>query len=151
VTLHDTILYEKSFPVEGGAFENAGVVSTQVKVVLTRLNFPKNVVRRTAIVTYEAEMNICSYSEGGKIAFRVTPNDITIEATDKGQGIADIELAMKEGYSTATEKIRRMGFGAGMGLRNMEHFSDTFFISSEIGKGTYLKMVIRRHGNGDGK
>jgi serine/threonine-protein kinase RsbT len=147
VTSHETVLFEGSFPVDGGAFENAGHVSTHVKALLTGMKLPKDIVRRTAIATYEAEMNICSYAERGTISLRVTPDDITIEAIDEGQGIADIELAMKEGYSTATRKIWRMGFGAGMGLGNMKHFSDVFSISSEVGKGTHVKIVIHRHGD----
>jgi anti-sigma regulatory factor (Ser/Thr protein kinase) len=95
------------------------------------------------MVTYEAEINICSYAERGRIVLRVTPKFVTIEAIDEGQGIADIELAMEEGYSTATDKIRHMGFGAGMGLANIKRYSDTFRIISEVNKGTHLKMIIR--------
>lgn len=134
--------YEKSFPVEEG-FENAGRVAGEVKALLTDMNLPKQVIRRASVVTYEAEMNICSYANRGAIFLRVTPKFITIEAIDEGQGISDIGLAMKEGYSTATDKIRSMGFGAGMGLSNIRKFSDTFRIISEVGKGTHLKMLIR--------
>lgn len=137
------VLHEQSFLVQGNSFENAGHVSTQVKALLKKLELPDDVVRRAAIVTYEAEVNICSYAERGKITLRVTPKFLTIEVTDEGQGIPDVELAMKEGYSTATDKIRRMGFGAGMGLSNMRGFSDTFRIISEVDKGTRLKMIIR--------
>lgn len=137
---HETL--EKSFSVKGG-LENAGLISSQVKVLLTGMNLSKQTIRRAAVVTYEAETNICSYADHGKIVLRVTPKFVIIEAIDEGQGIKDIELAMKEGYSTATEKIRSMGFGAGMGLSNMKNFSDTFRIISEVGKGTHLKMIIR--------
>jgi anti-sigma regulatory factor (Ser/Thr protein kinase) len=143
VISHEPVIYENSFHVKGSTFDNAGNVSTQVKALLRRLKLPKEVVRRAAIVIYEAEMNICSYAELGTINLRVTPKHISIEAIDKGQGIADIQLAMKEGYSTATEKIWHMGFGAGMGLSNMKRFSDSFHITSEVGKGTYVKMIIR--------
>ena len=139
---HEALSCEKSFPVKGGTFENAGRVSSQVKSLLTKMGLPKQVIRRAAIVTYEAEINICSYADRGKILLRVTPKFIIIEAIDEGQGITDIELAMKEGYSTATDNIRSMGFGAGLGLSNMKNFSDTFRIISEIGKGTHLKMII---------
>ena len=139
---HESVVYENSFPIEGKTFKNAGRVSSQVKALLKKMELSKEVVRRAAVVTYEAEINICCYAERGKIVLRVTPKFVTIEAIDEGQGIADIELAMKEGYSTATEKIRRMGFGAGMGLSNMKTFSDTFRIISEPGKGTHLKMII---------
>jgi anti-sigma regulatory factor (Ser/Thr protein kinase) len=77
------------------------------------------------------------------IRLRVVPDSILIEAIDEGQGIPDIELAMQPGYSTATQKIREMGFGAGMGLCNIKSFSDIFHISSEVGKGTHLKMIIK--------
>ncbi len=144
----ETLVYEDSFPVEGGIFENAGQVSGRIKALLTNMKLSKEVIKRVAIVAYEAETNICSYAEHGRIVLRVTPKFVTIEAIDEGQGIADIELAMKEGYSTATEEIRRMGFGGGMGLSNMRNSSDTFRIISEIGKGTHLKMIIvRRQGS----
>ena len=139
---HESVVYENSFPIEGKTFKNAGRVSSQVKALLKKMELSKEVVRRAAVVTYEAEINICCYAERGKIVLRVTPKFVTIEAIDEGQGIADIELAMKEGYSTATPQIRRMGFGAGMGLSNMKNFSDTFRIISEPGKGTHLKMII---------
>jgi anti-sigma regulatory factor (Ser/Thr protein kinase) len=142
VISHETVVYEKSFSVEGRTFKNAGRVSTQVKALLQKMKLSKEVARRAAIVTYEAEINICSYAERGKIVLRVTPKQITIEAIDEGQGIPDIKLAMKEGYSTATDKIRHMGFGAGMGLGNIKHFSDFFCITSEMGKSTHLKMII---------
>ena len=142
VAPHENVVYENSFPVEGKTFKNAGRVSSEVKSLLNKMELPKEVVRRAAIVTYEAEINICCYADCGKIVLRVTHKFITIEAIDEGQGIADIELAMKEGYSTATPQILRMGFGAGMGLSNMKIFSDTFRIVSEPGKGTHLKMII---------
>lgn len=144
VNVRDTVIFERSFPVEGGAFDNAGLISTKIKGLLTELGLPRDLVRRTAIVTYEAEMNICSYADRGVVIIRVTDGDITVEANDHGQGIADIDQAMKEGYSTATEEIWRMGFGAGMGLRNMKHFSDRFSIVSTVGEGTQVKMVILR-------
>jgi len=143
VTSHETVIYENSFLVEGKTFKNAGHVSSQVKNLLQKMKFSKEVVRRAAIVTYEAEINICSYAERGKIILRVKPEEINIEAIDEGQGIADIELAMEEGYSTATPKIVHMGFGAGMGLANIKRFSDVFRITSEVGKGTHLEMIIR--------
>lgn len=151
MTFHETALYENSFSVKGGTFENAGRVSTQIKALLKGMLLPKAIVRRVAIVTYEAEMNICSYANCGRIVIRVTSTRVTIEVTDKGQGIADIKLAMQTGYSTATEKIRRMGFGAGMGLSNIKRFSDSFRITSEVGIGTHLKMIILINKDREGK
>jgi serine/threonine-protein kinase RsbT len=142
VISHETVTYENTFPLEGRTFKNAGRISRQVKTLLQKMKLPKDVARRVAIVTYEAEINICSYAERGKIILQVTPRQIIIEAVDEGQGIADIKLAMKEGYSTATERIRHMGFGAGMGLSNIKNFSDFFQITSEVGKGTHLKMIV---------
>lgn len=139
----ENVIYENSFPVEGKTFNNAGYVSGEVKTLLQKMNFSQEIVRRAAIVTYEAEINICSYADRGRIILRITPKEITIEAIDEGPGIADIELAMKEGYSTATENIFHMGFGAGMGLANIKHYSDFFRITSEVGKGTHLEMIIR--------
>lgn len=138
----ENVIFENSFPIEGRTFENAGYVSRQVKTLLQTMKFSQQIVRRAAIVTYEAEINICSYANRGRIILKVTPKEIIIEAIDEGPGIADIELAMKEGYSTATENIFHMGFGAGMGLSNIKHYSDIFLITSEIGKGTRLKMII---------
>lgn len=138
----ESVIYENSFPVEGGAFDTAGCVSTRVKALLQEIKLTGNVVRRAAVATYEAEMNIRAYAVRGTITLRVTAGQITIEATDTGQGIPDIELAMKEGFSTATKEIRRMGFGAGMGLSNMKKCTDSLIITSETGKGTNLKMTI---------
>ena len=142
---HETVVYQNSFPVEGKTFKNAGRVSSEVKALLKGMQLSQEVVRRAAVVTYEAEINICCYADRGRIVLRVTPKFITIEAIDEGEGIDDIELAMTDGYSTATDHIRSMGFGAGMGLSNMKNFSDTFRIISEPGKGTHLKMIIAIH------
>jgi anti-sigma regulatory factor (Ser/Thr protein kinase) len=139
---HETIIFETSFPVKGGTFEGAGRAATRIKELLKDMGFANEIVRRAATIVYEAEINICSYALSGTILLRVTTEGITIEATDVGEGIPDIDLAMKEGYSTATERIRQMGFGAGMGLTNIKTFSDSFHITSETGRGTHLKMVI---------
>lgn len=146
----EALIYESAFPVEGGNFDAAGSVSSQIKAILKRMKLPNEVIRRAALVTYESEINIVSYANHGNIILRVTPEHVMIEAIDEGQGIADIELAMQEGYSTATEKIREMGFGAGMGLSNIRNFSDFFRITSEVGKGTHLRMVINRETVFDG-
>lgn len=136
-------LYEGSFAVVGGNFDHAGEVSTNIKAILKRVGLPKDMIRKAALVAYESEINIVSYAKRGMIRLRVVPDCIMIEAIDEGQGIPDIEQAMQPGFSTASPKIREMGFGAGMGLCNIKSFSDLFHISSEIGKGTYLKMVIK--------
>ena len=140
---NETVIYENYFPVEGGTYNNAGYASSQIKALLKRMKLSKEVFRRAALVTYESEINIASYANHGKIVLRVTNDHVMIEAIDEGPGIVDIKLAMKKGYSTATERVRKMGFGAGMGLCNIKKFSDCFRITSEIGKGTHLKMVIK--------
>ena len=134
--------YEKNFFVEGGNFQAAGNVSSEIKSILKELGLPKDTVRRAAIVCYESEINIVSYAKKGEIILLADDRFVQIEAKDEGSGIPDIELAMEEGYSTATAQVREMGFGAGMGLSNMKRYSDDFFISSEVGVGTYVKMVV---------
>jgi len=133
--------YEHSFIIKGNIFENAGRISGKVKKLLQKMRLPEEIVRRAAIVVYEAEINISLYAELGRIVLRVLPEEIIIEARDEGRGIPNIELAVKEGYSTSTEDIWHMGFGAGMGFSNMKKFSDVFNITSTVGKGTNLKMI----------
>jgi len=142
----DNLIYEESFPVEGGNFEAAGQVSSNIKAVLKRLNLPKEIIRRAALVAYESEINIVSYALQGRIKLAVTDKEVFVEAIDEGPGIEDIELAMQAGYSTANERIREMGFGAGMGLTNINTYSDLFTIASEVGKGTHLRMIVKIDG-----
>jgi len=134
--------YQRNFYVEGGNFNYAGTVSTSIKSILRDMGLPGNVVTKSALVSYESEINIVSYAKKGIIKLTVDSNTVQIEVIDEGPGIPDIELAMQEGYSTADHKIREMGFGAGMGLANMKKYADVFHISSEVGKGTHLKMTI---------
>ena len=140
--VHEKPIFESSYTVQGGNFDEAGKVASQIKVILKKLGLHADVVRKAALVAYESEINIVSYARKGTINISVTPQSVKIETIDEGQGIPNIELAMQEGYSTASAKIREMGFGAGMGLCNIKKFSDEFQITSEIGKGTYLKMII---------
>jgi anti-sigma regulatory factor (Ser/Thr protein kinase) len=133
---------EQKFEIKGGDFGNAGSVSTKIKDKLKEIGIPSSIVRRVAIATYEAEMNIVMYAYHGILNFVLTPQQIKIIVDDKGPGIEDIGLAMQEGYSTATEEMREMGFGAGMGLPNIKKNSDEFEITSQVNKGTKLKIVI---------
>jgi serine/threonine-protein kinase RsbT len=135
-------LNQYSFNIEGGNFNDAGTVSTRIKSILKQKGLPNDVVRKSAIVCYEAEINIVSYARKGTVNLTVTPETIEIEVFDEGPGIPDIETAMQQGYSTANQQIREMGFGAGMGLHNINTYSDKFDISSEVNKGTFLKMII---------
>lgn len=133
--------------MQGGNFDEAGKVASQIKVILKKLGLQADVVRKAALVAYESEINIVSYARKGTINISITPQRVKIETIDEGQGIPDIELAMQEGYSTASAKIREMGFGAGMGLCNIKKYSDVFQIASEVDKGTYLKMIIHVENN----
>ena len=135
-------LYEGCLTVAGGNFDNAGEVSGSIKTILKQMGLPSDVVRKAALVAYESEINIVSYARKGMIRLHVVSDSILIEAIDEGPGIPDIELAMRPGYSTASAKVREMGFGAGIGLCNIKNFSDIFRISSKVGRGTYLKMII---------
>jgi anti-sigma regulatory factor (Ser/Thr protein kinase) len=140
--VHEKPIFEGNYTVQGGNFDEAGKVASHIKVSLKKLGLHTDVIRKAALVAYESEINIVSYARKGTINISITPKRVKIETIDEGQGIPDIDLAMQEGYSTANAKIREMGFGAGMGLCNIKKFSDEFQITSEIGKGTYLKMII---------
>ncbi len=137
-----TLKYKNTFPVEGGNFDNAGVISLQIKNIIRDMGFPDDIQRRAAIAIYESELNIISYARAGNINVRIAPHLICIDAADEGPGIEDIDRAMKDGYSTANDRIREMGFGAGMGLSNIKKCSDKFEIISETNKGTHLKILI---------
>ncbi len=123
-------------------FSTAGEASSNIKKVLKLLGIDSKIIRRASIAIYEAEINIAIHSYGGKIILYVQENSIKIIALDKGPGINNIDLAMKEGFSTATHEIREMGFGAGMGLPNIKKCSDEFSITSESGKYTRLEIAI---------
>ncbi len=135
---------ESTYSVLGRDFANAGKVSTQIKDMLKRLGVHPAVVRRVAIVSYEAEMNLVMYATRGKVLLNVSSEDITLRIEDEGPGIPDINLAMQEGYSTATAEMREMGFGAGMGLPNIRRNADEFNISSELGQGTRLYVRVKQ-------
>jgi anti-sigma regulatory factor (Ser/Thr protein kinase) len=135
---------EGSFHIVGGDFIRAGEASTALKKQLIDLGIEEETIRRVSIATFEAEMNIIIYATAGIIRYTITPEEITIIAEDMGPGIEDIELAMQEGYSTAPDWVREMGWGAGMGLPNMKKNSDIFKIESIVGEGTTVEMVIRR-------
>ncbi|MDH5466762.1 MAG: ATP-binding protein [Candidatus Aminicenantes bacterium] len=132
----------QTFEITGNDFSKAGSISTTVKEILQEIGIDSSVIRRAAIASYEAEMNVVMYADKGQLILTVTPEKFTISVEDEGQGIENIELAMQEGYSTATEEMREMGFGAGMGLPNIKKNSDEFEIASIPGKGTSLKMTF---------
>ncbi len=136
--------FESVYYVLGRDFPNAGKVSTSIKDTLKRLGVHPAVVRRVAIVSYEAEMNLVMYASRGTISLSVSPDAVTLHVEDEGPGIPDIGLAMQEGYSTATSEMREMGFGAGMGLPNIKRNADEFEIQSEVGRGTRLHIRVRQ-------
>lgn len=131
-----------TFNVEKDDFDRAGEASSSIKKILRQLGIDAAIIRRIAIASYEAEINIVIHSLGGNIDIEIDPVRIRVVASDRGPGIEDIELAMQEGYSTASEKVREMGFGAGMGLPNMKKCSDKFNVESELGKGTIITMEM---------
>ena len=139
----NTILLEKTYALQGGDFMRAGEVSSSIKKTLKEIGIDSQIIRRMAIASFEAEINVVCYAEQGTFNLTITPDMLKVVVQDVGQGIADIELAMKEGYSTATEAIREMGFGAGMGLPNIKKNVDRLVIDSMVGKGTRLEMVIK--------
>ena len=130
------------FDVDGDNFSSAGEASVQVKRMLRQIGIPADVIRRVSVAMYEGEINMVIHADGGDADVLVEPNKITIVLADKGPGIADIELAMTEGYSTAPENVRSLGFGAGMGLPNMKRYTDDMKIESVVGEGTTVTMTV---------
>jgi anti-sigma regulatory factor (Ser/Thr protein kinase) len=136
-------LFHQKYSIAGGDFNNAGRASSKLRTVLKQIGIPSLAVRRAATAAYEAEMNVVIYARRGELNLTVTPQQITVIVEDQGQGIPDIDLAMQEGYSTASREIREMGFGAGMGLPNIERNTDELEISSVVEHGTRVKFVVK--------
>ncbi len=130
------------FEVDGADFTSAGNASVQVKKNLRQLGINADTIRRVSIAMYEGEINMVIHAGGGTADVSVFEDRIEIVLDDNGPGIPDISLAMQEGYSTATESARNLGFGAGMGLPNMKRYTDQMTIESEVGKGTKITMVV---------
>ncbi len=130
------------YEVDGNDFMSAGVASADVKKNLKMLGFPGEVIKRVAIAMYEGEINMVIHASGGVATVEVCDEYISIVLADKGPGIANVELAMSEGYSTAPDRIRALGFGAGMGLPNMKKYCDEFKIDTELGVGTTVYMKV---------
>lgn len=129
------------FDIEGGDFSKAGFASSQLKRILKQLVTDHKVVKKTVVALYEAEVNVVAHAYSGKVIIDIDTDKIQIKVNDKGPGIEDIDQAMEEGYSTASEQVREMGFGAGMGLANIKNNSDEFNITSEVGVGTQLEII----------
>jgi serine/threonine-protein kinase RsbT len=130
------------FEITGGDFSNAGRTSTSIKEILQEIGIDSSIIVRTAIASYEAEMNVVMYAHRGLLTLNITPEKLSLKLEDEGAGIDNIDLAMKEGFSTATDEMREMGFGAGMGLPNIKKNADKFEISSIPDKGTSLEITI---------
>ncbi|MBK7628237.1 MAG: anti-sigma regulatory factor [Bacteroidales bacterium] len=127
--------------IAGGDFGKAGNAASSVKKILRQLNIDHSISKRIVIALYEGEVNVVAHAYSGIIDADIDDTKIKITITDKGPGIADIEQAMQEGYSTATPQVREMGFGAGMGLSNMKKNSDSMKISSIPGDGTTVELI----------
>ena len=131
-----------TFDIEKGNFTNAGNASGSVKKTLKQLNVDPSSIKRIVVALYEAEINAVAHAYGGKIDIDIDGDKIVMVVADQGPGIPNIELAMTEGYSTASQKVREMGFGAGMGLPNMKKNTDKLDIQTELGVGTTITMTV---------
>ena len=130
------------FDVDGSDFSSAGAASVMVKKKLRQLGYPPDIIRKVSIAMYEGEINMVIHANGGTADVDVYDDRIEIILSDTGPGIPDVELAMQEGYSTARDNIRNLGFGAGMGLPNMKKYTDSMKIDTEVGKGTTITMTV---------
>jgi anti-sigma regulatory factor (Ser/Thr protein kinase) len=132
-----------NYIVQGGDYSAAGDASSSVKKALKQLGLDPAVIRKAAIAMYEAEINMIIHANGGEAFCNVTPERVEVILRDNGPGIADVSLAMKAGYSTASEEARNLGFGAGMGLPNIAKYTDTLDIETEIGVGTTVTFTVK--------
>ncbi len=130
------------FDIDGDDFTSAGQASVQIKKILRQLGLPSEIIRRVSIAMYEGEINMVIHASGGDVDVRVTEEYIEMILSDKGPGIKDVEQAMQEGYSTASDTTRSLGFGAGMGLPNMKRYTDYMNIESTVGVGTTVTMRV---------
>ncbi|MBQ2999659.1 MAG: anti-sigma regulatory factor [Clostridia bacterium] len=130
------------FDIDGDNFTSAGEASVRIKKMLREMGFTPEIIRRVSVAMYEGEINMVIHANGGDADVNVYCDRIEIILSDRGPGIPNIELAMQEGYSTAPDNIRSLGFGAGMGLPNMKRYTDDMTIESEVGKGTTITMTV---------
>lgn len=131
-----------NYEVDGGDLVQAGEASSKMKMTLKKLGLPPEVIRRASICMYEGEINMVIHADGGEVEVDVGMDTITIRLTDHGPGIPDVDQAMEEGFSTAGDVARDLGFGAGMGLPNMKRCSDDMQIDTQVGVGTTVIMKI---------
>ena len=136
-------LMRECYEIQGGNFDTAGEISGEIKVILRDLGIDAASLRRVVVVAFEAEMNLVMYARRGTLTFILTDDAVDLEIRDDGPGIPDLELAFQEGYSTASDEMRELGFGFGMGLPNMRKNSDDLRVETEVGKGTTVFARIR--------
>lgn len=132
-----------TYNVRASEFETAGDASASIKRKLKQIGVDSTTLRRVAVASYEAELNLIIHSMGGKLSLQISPERVRLVSEDVGPGIADIDKAMQEGFSTASEQARDLGFGAGMGLPNMRRNADAFEITSKLGVGTRIQMDFK--------
>ena len=130
------------YDINGSDFTIAGQASSNIKKVLKQLGVAPDIIRKAAISMYEGEINTVIHGKGGAADVEITTDKLIITFTDHGPGIRDIDQDMQEGFSTATDEARELGFGAGMGLPNMKKYSDELNITSRLGEGTTVEIVI---------
>ncbi len=136
----------QSFTIKAGDFSHAGQASSKIKRVLKQLNIPPKIIKRVVVALYEAEVNVVAHSYGGNLTCEILPDHIDIHVADTGPGIPDIDLAMSEGYSTASSEVQEMGFGAGMGLPNIKNNSDSLDIESTTnGTSINIRILFQEH------
>ena len=138
----DEILYSERFAIHGNDYEHGGDVAARIKTILKQFGLDPNAIRRLSIANFEAEMNVIMYAREAELTLEILPDTVRVTLADQGQGIPDIELAMQEGYSTATPAMRQRGFGAGLGLPNIKRNADSFEISSQPSVGTTLRYTV---------
>ena len=140
-------LLRRTYEVHGRDFDKAGEVATVIKRTLKEIGIDAGIIHRAVVIAFEAEMNVVMYADKGTMTLVLTDEDISLQITDQGPGIEDIESALTEGFSTATDKMREMGFGFGMGLPNIRRNADDFNIESQVGVGTTVFTKVRLDSN----
>jgi anti-sigma regulatory factor (Ser/Thr protein kinase) len=133
----------KKYEVSGDDFTRAGEASGKVKGTLKLLGYNPDVIRRLAIAMYEAEINMVIHANGGTVDVQIYPDRVEVLLADRGPGIKDVEQAMQEGFSTAPDEVRALGFGAGMGLPNIKKYTDDMRVESEVGVGTKIYLMVK--------
>ncbi|WP_312643945.1 anti-sigma regulatory factor [Hydrogenoanaerobacterium sp.] len=130
------------YTVPGDDFTRAGEASSSIKKALKQIGLAPDIIRKVAIAVYEGEINMVIHAHGGEITVDISSDEIRMILTDTGPGIPDVDLAMREGWSTAPDDVRSLGFGAGMGLPNMKNYTDEMIVESTVGVGTTVKMRV---------